>query len=245
MKNLTSTAIKTQLYKRSAFPNHLQHPLLPFLFESLKGLALEGAVLAITSKIVSLSEGATVSGSIDKRTLVKREADQYLGEGGYGIELTIKHGLLIPSAGIDESNSEVGDYILFPKDPFASAQLIWQGLRDHFGLRQLGVILTDSHTTPLRMGVTGIALSYWGFRGVSSKVDEPDLYGRKLKFTHIDVVDALAVSAVLVMGEAGECTPLALVNVDSLEYVEVVDPSEIRIPLEKDLYFPMLRASIE
>lgn len=246
MKNLKVSALTTDIYERAELEQISSHPLIPFLIQSLERNrvdveSLEGAVLAITSKIVSVAEGAIASKDSDKRELIRSEADFYLGEGGHGVELTVKHGLLIPSSGIDESNSRDGSFILFPRDPFKSARLIWQGLREHFGVKRLGVILTDSHTTPLRMGVTGIALSYWGFDGVTSKVDEPDLFGRKMKFTHIDIADALAVATVLVMGEAGECTPLALAHIDGLNFRDEIDPAQIRIPLENDLYYPLLK----
>lgn len=246
MNNLKVSALTTDIYERVDSEVSEFHPLLTFLIKNLernqiRAADLDGSVLAITSKIVSLSEGAIASKDLDKKELIRREADFYLGEGGHGVELTVKHGLLIPSSGIDESNSRDGSFILFPKDPFSSARRLWHGLRQHFGLCEFGVMLTDSHTTPLRMGVTGIALSYWGFEGVTSKVDEPDLFGRKMKFTHIDIVDALAASAVLVMGEAAECTPLALVRVDGIKFRDEIDPAEIKIPLENDLYYPLLK----
>ena len=79
----------------------------------------------------------------------------------------------------------------------------------HFGWKNFGVLITDSHTTPLRRGVTGIALSYWGFSGVQNKVGTPDLFGRTLKMTHVNLADAFAAAAVLVMGESNESTPVA------------------------------------
>ena len=104
-------------------------------------LVHEGMLIAVTSKIVSLSEGRIVpKSSIDKGALVRREADVFLGEAGYGCMLTIKEGLFIPSAGIDESNSAGGDYILFPEKPFESARLLWEGLRARWGLSELGVM---------------------------------------------------------------------------------------------------------
>jgi F420-0:gamma-glutamyl ligase len=205
-----------------------------------------GDVLAITSKIVSLSENRLVSkNDIDKKTLVERESDHYLGEIGYGCHLTIKHGLLIPSAGIDESNSEGGAYILFPEDPFASLRILHEKLCSHLKLDQLGLIMTDSHTTPLRRGVTGIALAYWGIRGTRNFVGRPDLFGRTLQMTHVNIVDALASAAVFVMGEADERCPLAIIGGVDLEFLplgEAVNTAEVQIPPEEDLYAPLFRS---
>jgi F420-0:gamma-glutamyl ligase len=205
----------------------------------------EGSILAVTSKIVSLSEGCRVSkDKISKEDLVRKESDHYLGEIGYGSYLTIKHGLMIPSAGIDESNSEGDHYITFPKNPFLSAKKLCAQIKKKFQLKNFGVLITDSHTTPLRRGVTGIALSYWGFQGVESFVGTKDLYGRALKMTHVNFADALASSAVLMMGEANESCPLAVLRCSTVKFQEKSDRSKIEIPLDQDLYRPLIVSKI-
>src|SRR5947209_5365910 len=78
----------------------------------------EKSVLVITSKIVSIAQNRMIPMDqvLDKQALVQQEADLYL-EGDYskkyGICLTIKNDILIPTAGIDESNSD-GHYVLYP-----------------------------------------------------------------------------------------------------------------------------------
>lgn len=210
----------------------------------LQGQIRERDIIAVTSKVVSLSENRCVQKSqMDKLTLVRQEAEQYLGEISYDCHLTIKCGHLIPSAGIDESNSQDGSYILYPSDPFASAKKIHQFLKKTFQIKKLGVILTDSRTYPLRQGVIGAALSYYGFKGVESQVGEKDLYGRELKMTKINVADALAASATLLMGEGSECRPLARLNAP-VHFIELDDNKEIMIDKEKDLYWPLLKNGI-
>lgn len=229
------TALKTKIYRPGA-------NLIDFIDESVPGdLRQENCVLAITSKIVSLAERRTVSkNSIEKRALVEREADYFLGEIGHGCFLTIKEGLLIPSAGIDESNSESGDYILYPADPFHSARELWSALRKRWDLKNLGIIITDSHTTPLRRGVTGIGLSYAGFSAVKSLIGSEDLFGRQLRVTTINYLDGLSAAAVLAMGEGAECQPLAWIGASGVDFCETIDPREIQIPVEEDLYGPLL-----
>lgn len=205
----------------------------------------ERAVLAVTSKIVSLAENRLVPrASIDKASLVRREADVFLGEAGYGCMLTVKEGLFIPSAGIDESNSAGGDFILYPEKPFEAARALWEALRKEWGLRELGVLLTDSRTFPLRWGVTGCCLSYWGFRAVKSMIGTQDLFGRELQMTKINRADALAAAAVLVMGEGRERRPLAVLRGMDCEFTEHTDPSELRIEPEDDLYWPLFGGRI-
>lgn len=206
----------------------------------------EPMILAITSKIVSLAEHRVCEKSAwSKADLIARESDHNLGEVGYGCYLTVKHGLFIASAGIDESNSEHDQYILYPVDPFASARRLWLGLRERWGIEQLGILMTDSHTTPLRRGVTGIALAHWGFRGLNNLIGQPDLFERKMKMTTVNVADALAVAAVLVMGEAAEGRPLALVNYTAAEFAADIDPSEVRIPLREDIYYPFFKTRMD
>ncbi len=234
MKALSVLPLKTEIFSGG--------DLARFILDAIPKTEIrEEMVLAVTSKIVSIAENRLVSkSSLSKAELVERESDLFLGEIGYGCFLTIKEGLLIPSAGIDESNSQSGDYILYPKDPYASTERLWKILREKWGLRKLGVILTDSHTTPLRRGVTGIALSYWGFQPIRKMVGTKDLFGRELMMTNMNLVDGMASAAVMMMGEGSESTPLAIINGLDLEFQEGGGAKALSISLEEDLYGPLI-----
>jgi F420-0:gamma-glutamyl ligase len=220
--------------------------LLDFIIKHLNpSLIREEAVLAITSKIVSIAENATVrkltkdgtpEHKQEKQALVKKEADEFLGETLFGVSLTVKHGLLIPTAGIDESNSSEANYILFPKDPYQSARSLWLQLKKHYQLKKFGLILTDSHTTPLRKGVTGIGLAHAGFKATRDLIGSPDLFGRVMKMTQVNVLDALSASAVYEMGETNDSCPLAILYARGIEFTEESTKEEIQIPLKDDLY---------
>lgn len=235
-KPLQVTPIQTKIFR-------LGQNLHEFIVEELKSVEIkEGSILVITSKIVSLSESQTVSKKdVDKDALIISEADHDLGEVAFGCRLTIKHGLFIPSSGIDESNSESGDFILYPKDPFDSARSIHNYLSKTYKLTSLGILITDSHTLPLRQGVVGAALAYWGFQGVKNMIGQKDLFDRDLKMTKMDLADGLASSAVLMMGEANEACPLALIENAPVNFCSQTFPDEIQIPIEQDLYFPIYR----
>lgn len=208
----------------------------------------EGSVLAVTSKIVAIAEGRTVSiKEIDKHALIRREAEYYLPpeRSKYGITLTIKDDILIPTAGIDESNADES-YVLWPSDAQATANQVREHLANTFKLQQVGVIITDSKTTPLRFGTTGIALAHSGFDALNNYVGKPDIFGRPLKVTRANIMDMLAASAVAVMGEGNEQTPLAYIQ--ELSFVRFVNrnptPEELallRIGKENDLYGPLLQ----
>ncbi len=237
---LTVESIKTRIFKTGDV-------ILPFLIDALKVCPpKENDIVCVTSKIVSLSENRVVKKQgIEKKDLVKQEADHYLADGPYGVSLTIKQGLMIPSAGIDESNAGGDYFILYPLDPFKSANEIWSGLKSHFQLAHVGVIITDSHTQPLRLGVTGVALSYWGFQGVKNYVGRADLFGRKLKYTTIHAADALACAAVFEMGESDESRPLAIIRGAGVHFQDKIDKSEGMIAPKDDLYFSLYQSKIK
>lgn len=210
----------------------------------------EKSILALTSKVLSVLEGRYIKKTeIDKYELIKQEASLILktDKNPYNVFLTIKDDLLIPSAGIDESN--VDDvYVLYPSKHWQSAETIFHYLRTKHKIKELGVLITDSHTTIMRKGVTGIALSWCGFEPLYSYIGKPDLYEQPLKVTQINVVDALATSAVFVMGEGNEQTPMAIIT-DAPHMVFLDRPPSIEerknivISLEEDLYAPILKAA--
>jgi putative folate metabolism gamma-glutamate ligase len=207
----------------------------------------ERTILAITSKVVSLCQGRVVpqDAGMSKYELVRREADAYLAQEDCPYHLTIKNQILIPSAGIDQSNGD-GTYILYPENIQETAATLWRHLRDRHCLTKVGVIITDSHTTPLRKGVTGITLGWCGFEPLHSYIGQPDIFGQPLRVTQINILDALAASAVFVMGEGAEQTPLALIEdapkIRFLPYSPSKEQEQsIHIPFEKDIYAPLLK----
>lgn len=210
---------------------------------------LESSVLVITSKIVSLCEGSVVPfDSISKRKLVEQESEWFIPpeKSKYGIAFTIKNDTLIPSAGIDESNG--GDnYVLWPMDAQNTCDEIRRELIASYGLKNFGVLITDSTCHPMRRGTTGIALAFSGFRPLNDYRGEEDLYGRPFSVSQADVAGGLAAAAVLVMGEGSERTPMAVVA--DVPFVEFVDDApdasmlaSVSISKEEDLFGVFLDA---
>jgi coenzyme F420-0:L-glutamate ligase/coenzyme F420-1:gamma-L-glutamate ligase len=75
-------------------------------------------------------------------------------------------------------------------------------------------------------------------------VGRPDVFGRTLKYTSVDVVDSLAAMAVFAMGEAEDCSPLAVISGAKLEFTNSTSKDEIAISLEEDLYYPLLKTAL-
>ena len=196
----------------------------------------EGTVLAVTSKIVALSESRTVVAKSkgDREKVIKAESEWAI-ESFPNWWLTVKDGTFAINAGIDKSNAN-GKIVLLPKDSFRAAESIRTQLRKHYKVKRLGVIITDSRVAPLRRGVFAMALGYAGIRGLRDYRGKPDIFGRKLKVTQVNIPDSLATAAALVMGEGSEQQPLAVIENPPVEFCETVNKRELRIAPGKDIY---------
>lgn len=209
----------------------------------------ENSVVAVTSKVVSIGEGRCILISqIDKDELIIKESDKYLPRDlvpNKWTMYTLKNNMLVAAAGIDESNA-AGYYVLWPKNPETSAKKIWQFLKKKFQLKNLGVIITDSKVNPLRRGVVGLAISYFGFKPLKDYRGMKDLFGRKFEMETTDIPDSLATAAVLEMGEGSEQQPLAIIT--DIPYIEFISgkyypknaDSSFEIAEKEDLYYPFL-----
>lgn len=176
----------------------------------------DGDIVTITSKIIAVSETRLVkiTPEVNKKDLIKKEADLYIDDprmNKYNIMLTVKNSSLVASAGIDESNGN-GYYIFWPENPMQSAARIWQYLRSKRQLQKLGIVVTDSKTTPLRWGVTGFGIAWCGFKVLKDYTNLPDIYGRPFVYEQTNVMDSLAAVGAYVMGEGNEQTPLAVIR---------------------------------
>jgi coenzyme F420-0:L-glutamate ligase / coenzyme F420-1:gamma-L-glutamate ligase len=207
----------------------------------------EGDVLVLAETAVATSEGniiclAEITPSpraeelgeryrMDPRTaeVVLQQSDSIVG-GIPGFLLCMKGGTLLPNAGVDASNAPPGCVTPLPADPDRSAQAIKAAIEKKSGV-QIGVIIADSRTHAMRLGCSGVAI---GSAGIPSVIDDrgrSDLYGRKLEVTKRAVADNIASAAELVMGEADECTPAAVIRGLGLPLgdhvgVETIDATE-------------------
>ena len=227
--------------------------LFVVLKETLPKSIPENSVVAITSKIVALAEGRVEPVREDdkhhKHELVRQESEFYTEptSSQYGVMLTVKNGILAVSAGIDESNTG-GYYVLWPDDSQVSANKIWRWLREEYSVQNVGVIITDSKTSPLHWGVTGASVAHSGFLALNDKRHTPDIFGRDLQMTQVNVAQGLAAAAVLEMGETNEQTPVAIVSdIREITFQDRVpsesELSDLKIALEDDVYAPVLMSA--
>jgi F420-0:gamma-glutamyl ligase len=207
-----------------------------FIFTYIPKLK-NGSVLVVTSKIVALAQGMVVpNGPGEKEKWIKKESEQYLKTKWCW--LCLKDGHWCPNAGIDESNGD-GQLILWPKDSYKVAEQLRKACLKRYKIKNLGVLITDSRSFPLRSGVTGVSLGYAGFGGQHNYVGSPDIFGKKLRMTKTNLADGLATSAVLMMGEGDERHPLAVIEGAPIVFREKVNRNELRIEPEDDIYRPL------
>ena len=220
-------AIKTPVFK-------VNQSLIDFIKFNVKELS-EGDVLVITSRIVALAEGRV--GKIeDREQIIKSEADEIIKTPWVNLTLS-ERGWEI-NAGVDESNADEG-LILLPKDSWQSAELLLESLKEHYKVKNLGVIISDTRSVPLRIGTVGRAIGCAGFLPIKSYVGKEDLYGRKSRVTISNMADALATSAVLMMGEGDEQTPLAIIENAPVSFTDKSlneKDKELNLSPEQDIF---------
>jgi len=207
----------------------------------------ERSVVAISSKVISICEGSVVpANKLIKDALVEKEADYFLpkDQNKYGFHITIKNGTIIASAGIDESNGN-GSYILWPQNSQKTANLIRKYLSKKHKVRDVGVIIVDSKTVPLRWGTVGTTLAYSGFSALNNYVGKKDLFNYRMRVTRSSIYEGLGASAVMTMGEGAESTPIAVIT--DLPFVSFQrrnprsnELKSLSISIKDDVFAPIL-----
>jgi len=203
-----------------------------------------GDILAISSKVVSIHEGRCIpTGKIEKDVLVHQEADWIYRapSSRWRRVFTIAKGALVGSAGIDESNGK-DHYILFPEDPFKSAKKLRKEFQKIFGIQELGLIITDSTSIPMRRGAIGFALAWDGIDPLRDYRGTKDIFGRVIHVEVANLIDSLAAAAVLEMGEGNEQIPVAVIrgskNISFTNRSRSKD--QLLVTPEDDLFAPLI-----
>lgn len=227
--------------------------LIAELSQSTGARLLDGDILVVAQKIVSKAEGrlvalSTVSPSREAELLATRtnkdprlvqlilaESDEVVRHRRDVLIVAHKLGFVHANAGIDMSNVEGTDCaLLLPEDPDASAAHIRSTLEERFGVR-LGVIIADSMGRAWRKGTVGIAIGASGIEVFQDLKGKRDLYGRKLEATEVGLGDQLAAAASLVIGQAAEGTPVAIIR--GLDFIaSEQNASALRRSVSEDLF---------
>ena len=214
----------------------------------------DGDILIVTHVVVSRAEGNVVN--LDNVTpsefakilaseynrdpalmeIVLRETKSIVRMGEGHIIAETKHGFICANAGVDRSNVPgERNVALLPKNPDASAQRIRQRIKELTG-NDVAVIISDTHGRALRRGEINVAIGIAGMKPIRDRRNERDLFGYTLKVKQTAVADELCSAAELVIGQADEGVPAAIIRGYPYERAEETSARELLWPKEKALF---------
>jgi coenzyme F420-0:L-glutamate ligase/coenzyme F420-1:gamma-L-glutamate ligase len=231
--------------------------LLATAMTGLPGGPRANDILVVTQKIVSKAENlfvdlAAVEPDDEARALAEKTRKDprlvalILRESVAVVRavpgvLITRHrsGCVMANGGIDQSNLGPGGdgrVLLLPRDPDdAAARLRAALMRGGVGPDAPALIISDSFGRPWRVGVTNVAIGAAGFPALVDQRGMHDRGGRPMAVTQTALADLAAAAAGLIMGEADEGVPAAVIRGLAWRGVERPAADLIR-PLAEDLF---------
>jgi coenzyme F420-0:L-glutamate ligase/coenzyme F420-1:gamma-L-glutamate ligase len=168
--------------------------------------------------------------------VILRETKDIVRSGPHSLITETKHGIISANAGVDRSNVKgERNVALLPADPDASARGIRHEIKKLTG-HNVAVIISDTHGRPLRMGEINVAIGVAGIRPIRDRRGEKDLFGYVLHVKQTCIGDELASAAELVIGQAAEGIPVAIIRGYKYQTAEDTSARELTRPKEKDLF---------
>ena len=168
--------------------------------------------------------------------VILRETREIVRIGPNSLITETNNGIVCANAGVDRSNVEgERNVVLLPKDPDVSAQKIRRDIGRLSGC-DVAVIISDTHGRPLRMGEINVAIGVAGIKPIRDRRGEKDLFGYELKIKQTAVADELSSAAELVIGQANEGIPVAIIRGYNYQATEKATAKEIARPKDKDLF---------
>lgn len=214
----------------------------------------DGDIIVVTHVIVSRAEGnivnldsiipsefaKTVAENLGKDPalveVILRESKSIVRMGDGHIISETKHGFICANAGVDKSNVPGERNVApLPKDPDLSARMIRRRIREVSG-KDVAVIISDTHGRPLRNGEINVAVGVAGIKPIRDRRGEKDLFGYVLRVKQTAVADELSSAAELVIGQADEGIPAAIIRGYVYERAEDATAKDLIRPREKDLF---------
>jgi len=214
----------------------------------------EKDVIVVTHVVVSKAEGNVINldqvkpseraKKIAQKTnkdpalveVVLQETKDIVRIGQNSIITETDSGIICANAGVDRSNV-FGDrnVVPLPKNPSASAESIRKEIKCLTGA-DVAVIVSDTHGRPFRLGEINVAVGVAGFRPIRDRRGEKDLFGYVLKIKQTAIADELASAAELVIGQANEGIPVAIIRGYNYQKDENASATSLTRAREKDLF---------
>jgi coenzyme F420-0:L-glutamate ligase/coenzyme F420-1:gamma-L-glutamate ligase len=221
------------------------------------GIKLEdGDVVAVAQKIFSKAERRIIKLKDAVPSKKAEEIARITGKSPRFVELVLKEtkklvkashevllvednrGLICINAGIDKSNvAGEGNFALLPENPDESAEKCRMEIRKLTG-KNVGVIICDTYSRPFRRGQVNFAIGVAGLKPFKDYRGKKDLFGYRLKVKNVAILDEVAASAELLMGQAEEARPVVIFRGlnDIVEFSEKCSINELLISREEDLF---------
>ena len=222
--------------------------------EKQKTSIQSGDIIILTHVIVARAEGNTVD--LNKVTpsdfaktyaqrfnkdpklteVVLQESQSIVRMSGGKLITETKHGFVCANSGVDRSNVPGAQIVaLLPTDPDRSAQKIRDKMRELTG-KEVAIIISDTHGRPLRDGEINIAVGVAGINPLRDRRGETDLFGYTLRIKRTAIADELSSAAELVMGQADEGIPVAIIRGYPYPKSENAKVTDLIRRKEKDLF---------
>jgi coenzyme F420-0:L-glutamate ligase/coenzyme F420-1:gamma-L-glutamate ligase len=211
-------------------------------------------IIVVTHVVVSKAEGNIINldhvtpseraKEIAKQTnkdpalveVILEESSDIVRIGLNSIITETKSGSVSANAGVDRSNvSGERNVVPLPKNPNVSAQNIRQEIKRLAGA-EVAVIVSDTHGRPFRIGEINIAVGVAGLKPIRDRRGEKDLFGYVLRIKQTAIGDELASAAELVIGQANEGIPVAIIRGYNYQLNDNVPPTALIRSKEKDLF---------
>ncbi len=199
----------------------------------------EGNVVNL-DEIVPSEKAIEIARIVDKEPamveVILRETKEIVRIGPNSLIIETKNGVVAANAGVDRSNVKgERNVALLPQNSDASAQAIRKEVKKLTGCN-VAVIVSDTHGRPLRMGEINVAIGIAGIKPIRDRRGEKDLFGYVLRIKQTCIVDELASAAELVIGQASEGIPAAIIRGYKYQKSETALAKELTRPKEKDLF---------
>jgi coenzyme F420-0:L-glutamate ligase/coenzyme F420-1:gamma-L-glutamate ligase len=169
--------------------------------------------------------------------VVLREARSIVRMGDGHIIAETKRGFICANAGVDRSNVPGERNVApLPEDADLSACRIRRKIKKLTG-KDVAVIISDTHGRALRRGEINVAIGVAGMKPIRDRRNETDLFGYTLRVKQTAIVDELCSASELVMGQADEGIPAAIIRGYPYQKWEEASSADLVWPKDKSLFF--------
>lgn len=168
--------------------------------------------------------------------VILRESKRIVRMGDGKLITETQHGFVCANSGIDRSNVPGERNVApLPKNPDRSAQKIRRKIMGLTG-KEVAVIISDTQGRPLRKGEINIAVGVAGISSIRDRRGEKDLFGYALRVKKTAIADELSSAAELVIGQADEGIPVAIIRGYQYPKSERARATDLIRPREEDLF---------